>query len=244
MSPRKPRKEENPLSRERVVAEALRIVDEDGLDALTMRALGKRLDVDPMAIYYHIPNKDALLDGIVEAVWSELSLPPPPQNTDYQDAPDAPSWQDELWQIAYTMRDTLHRHPKALPVLATRPNVSRPGFRLTDRALGAVLRSGLPVEDAFLIVNAAAQYILGHVLAEVQSVAEDDDERIRAAFHQATADPEEGSRSPYPNLEHAFRSGLELREITTERIFESGLRTILRGLEARIREFEQQGISE
>ena len=236
MSPRKPRKEESPLSRERVVAEALRIVDEDGVDALTMRALGSRLGVDPMAVYYHIPNKGALLDGIVEAVWSELSLPP--ESAGDGGASDGSSWQEELWQIACAMRDTLRRHPNALPVLATRPNVSRPGFRLTDRALGAVLRSGLAVEEAFLIVNAAAQFILGHVLAEVQTVAEDEDERIQAAFHQAAADSDAGSRGPYPNLESAFRSGLELREITTDRIFESGLRTILRGLQARSRELE------
>lgn len=242
MSPRKPRTDENPLSRDRVVAEALRIVDQDGLDALTMRALGKRLGVDPMAVYYHIPNKDALLDGIVEAVWAELSLPPPRQYIGDGDGNggvlDVLSWQDELWQIAYAMRDTLRRHPNALPVLAMRPNVSRPGFQLTDRALGAVLGSGLPMEEAFLIVNAAAQFILGHVLAEVQSVADDEDERIQAAFQQATTDHDAAGRNAYPNLEHAFRSGLDLREITLDRIFDSGLHTILRGLEARVRELE------
>ena len=238
MSPRKPRGSENPLSRERVVVEALCIVDEDGLEALTMRALGNRLGVDPMAVYYHIPNKEALLDGILEAVWAELSLPAPGADGDV--AADEPAWQTELWQIAFAMRDTLRRHPNALPVLATRPNVSGPGFLLTDRALGAVLRSGLPVEEAFLIVNAAAQFILGHVLAEHQTVEEEDNERIMAAFERSrTATPPDG-HAQYPNIEHAFGSGLNLREVTMDRIFESGLRTILRGIEAQIRELHQR----
>lgn len=234
MSPRKPRRNEEPLSRERVVAEALRILDEDGIEALTMRKLGTRLGVDPMAVYYHIPNKDALLDGIVEAVWAELSLPSPGLYGGDHDASETATWQEELWQIARAMRDTLRRHPNALPVMAARPNVSRPGFQLTDRALGAILRSGLPADEAFLIVNAAAQFILGHVLAEVQTVAEDDDTRIMTAFQHAQADVEIPDGNPYPNIAHAFRSGLELRDITMDRIFESGLHTILRGLEARI----------
>src|SRR5208337_4377183 len=57
-----------PLERERIVQTALELVDRDGLDALSMRRLGAELGVDPMAIYYHIPNKQALLEAIVEAV--------------------------------------------------------------------------------------------------------------------------------------------------------------------------------
>ncbi len=64
------------LSRERVVAAALRIVDRDGLEGLTMRALGRELGVDPMAVYHWVANKDELLGLIVEAVYAEIPLDP------------------------------------------------------------------------------------------------------------------------------------------------------------------------
>src|SRR5450759_5594645 len=63
-----------PLSRERIVWTALAIVDADGLDGLTMRRLGKDLDVTTMAVYHHFPNKSALYDGIVEAVMAEIDV--------------------------------------------------------------------------------------------------------------------------------------------------------------------------
>ena len=67
----KPRK---PLSRERIVNTAIALVDAEGLDALTMRRLGAKLGMDPMAVYYYVPNKAALLDAVVEAVMAEIDL--------------------------------------------------------------------------------------------------------------------------------------------------------------------------
>ena len=64
------------LTRERVVAAALGIVDREGLDALTMRALGRTLGVDPMAVYHHLPNKAAILDAVAEAVIAEVPADP------------------------------------------------------------------------------------------------------------------------------------------------------------------------
>ena len=63
-----------PLTRERIVATALELVDREGPAALSMRRLGAELGVDPMAVYYHVPNKAALLDAIVEAVMAKIDL--------------------------------------------------------------------------------------------------------------------------------------------------------------------------
>lgn len=217
MSPRS-RDPRSPLTRQRVVSAALRIVDRDGLDGLTMRALGRELGVDPMAAYYHVPNKAALLDGVVEAVWSELSLPEP------SDQP----WQLQLEQIARAMRETLRRHPNALPILATRPNMSAAGFRLTDRTLGVLLQAGLPAAEALDFVNAAGEFLLGHALAEAgppfAGLAPGDDD-ILAAITDAAGQ--------YPHLTAAL-AATDLREITMDRIFEAGLATMRRGLEARL----------
>ena len=63
-----------PLQREHIVSTALALVDREGLKALSMRRLGEELGVDPMAVYYYLPNKQALLDAIVEAVMASIDL--------------------------------------------------------------------------------------------------------------------------------------------------------------------------
>ena len=97
------------LTREVLTAAALRIVDGDGLDALSMRRLGLELGVDPMAAYRHIPNKGILLDGIVEAVMAEIET----------DAVDASlPWPDQLRMLALSYLTTLMAHPHAAPLIA------------------------------------------------------------------------------------------------------------------------------
>lgn len=217
-----------PLTRERVVAAALRILDRDGLEGLTMRALGRELGVDPMAVYYHVPNKAALLDGVVEAVWSELELP------EWGGGP----WQVQLERIARAMRETLRAHPNALPVMATRPNLSAPGFRLVDRTLEVLLAVGLPPQEAMEFVNAAGSFLFGLVLTEVgqplggaEEVA--DAEILRAVDRARDAEA-------FPSLSDALRA-VDLARLTPDRFFEAGVQVLRRGLERRLEELAAEG---
>ena len=73
-----------PLSTERVIAGAVALADEIGVDALTIRKLAARLGVKPMTIYHHVPNKDAIIDGMVDLVFSEIDLPP--RDADWKEA--------------------------------------------------------------------------------------------------------------------------------------------------------------
>jgi AcrR family transcriptional regulator len=202
-----------------VITAALDIVDRDGVEGLTMRALGRQLDVDPMAAYHHVPNKTAILDGVVEAVWSELVLLEP------SDEP----WQTQLDRIARSMRTTLRRHPNALPIMATRPNLSTPGLRLTDRALGVLLDAGLPAEDALAFVNAAAEFILGHALTETAQPIPDIDANIAAAIDDPTTSEQ------LPHLSHTL-DHVDLATVTADRIFDTGITTLINGLEHRLDE--------
>jgi TetR/AcrR family transcriptional regulator, tetracycline repressor protein len=210
----------SPLNRERVIQAALVVVDRDGLDGLTMRALGRELGSDPMAPYHHLPNKAAVLDGVAEAVWSELELP------DDHDQP----WQTRLEQVAGAVRDTLRRHPNALPILASRPNLSAPGFRLTDHTLGILLEAGFPADEALAFVNAAGEFLLGHALAESAPAlpgAADDDILAAADTFQTT--------EAFPHLAQVLDT-VDLSTVTMDRIFEAGLATLRRGLERRLDE--------
>ena len=98
------------LTREKVLATALRLIDEDGVEALSMRRLGKALGRDPMRLYRFAASKDELLDGVVELVLGELAMP---------NAGDG--WEDALRHTAHAFRGIALAHPHVVPLLVTRP---------------------------------------------------------------------------------------------------------------------------
>jgi AcrR family transcriptional regulator len=204
------------LSRERVVAAALAIVDRDGLGALTMRALGRELGVDPMAVYHWVASKDALLTLLVEAVYREIPLDPAllPKG----------DWKARFRFAAAVFRDTLRRHPNALPVLATHPATTPEAMKPVDFALGILRESGFAPADAIEAVSLMANYVIGFTLSEVglPPGAETDvsDEEWNALFAAMT--PEE-----FPNVVELLQS----YEFDWERRFAFGLDTLTRGLE-------------
>src|SRR2546428_8800855 len=104
------------LSRERIVAGAVSLIDTEGLDALSMRRLGAALGVEAMSLYRHFPSKAALLEAVVARLLAELPVP----------APTAARWQDAFRALARAYRVLLTRHPNAIPLLPTL-DLSNPG---------------------------------------------------------------------------------------------------------------------
>jgi len=150
---RPPRNSPSALTRERIVSAALEIVDHDGLEALSMRRLGASLGVDPMAIYYHLPNKTALYDAIVEAVMAGIDL-----GSGF--APSDPPMQ-QLRHMARSYRDTLLAHPNALPVVAARPVRTPASLRPIERMLAVIASVGFSPQEAIAFVDVCGHYILG-----------------------------------------------------------------------------------
>ena len=133
------------LTRGMLTAAALRIVDRDGLDALSMRRLGSELHVDPMAAYRHIPNKGMLLDEVVEAVMSEI-------DTDAVD--DSLPWQDQLRALALSYLATLMAHPHAAPLIAERSLRTAASLRVVEKALRIMTDAGAQLADAVSTIDA------------------------------------------------------------------------------------------
>lgn len=196
-----------PLTRARVIEAALRLLDRDGTAGLTMRSLGRELKVDPMAAYYYIPSKAALLDAVVEAVWSELDLAA---------CTDEP-WPQQLVTLAHSVRRTLRRHPNAVAIMATRPNRSLPGLRVVDRTLQLLTQAGLPADQAFTFGNAAVHFLVGHALAESAPAADAD---ILGAIEPAQA------ATLLPHLSRSLAS-VDLRAVTMDSIFDTGLMALI-----------------
>jgi AcrR family transcriptional regulator len=117
-----------PLTRERILRAALRLIDERGRGALTMRRLGADLDVEAMSLYKHVKNKDDVIRGAVELVHSELSFPDKPNQ----------DWQSRLYEFSRERRANLMRHQNMMPYLLRYGGESSEMQALTERALECV----------------------------------------------------------------------------------------------------------
>jgi TetR/AcrR family tetracycline transcriptional repressor len=144
------------LTRDKILRSALKLVDHQGLSALTMRSLGAELGVDPMAVYKHLANKDALLDGLAELLWSEVEVPDD----------GVLAWKDRLRLIARSLRSLAHTHPNAYPLLFRRC-LSEPALGVFDAQLDALGRAGIKRELAAQGVRALVTYAVGYGMAEL-----------------------------------------------------------------------------
>lgn len=145
----------NTLTRDRVVAAAVRLADREGLAALTIRALAGECGVKPMAIYHHIANKDAILDAIVDAVYAEIHPPRPDGD-----------WREELATRTRSMREALRRHPWALATLEGRSNPGPQALGGHEACLEVLRSAGFSLQataHAYAILDA---FVYGFSLQE------------------------------------------------------------------------------
>lgn len=170
------------LSRDIVLQAALRLVDQEGLEALTMRRLGQELDCDPMALYRYATNRAELLDGVAELVVSELVIPA-----------DAPDWQAQLRRTAHEFRQLALAHPNVVPLIVTRPLATplalRPvgTLRPLEQMLELLVRAGYSPVRALRVYRSYWGLLHGHVLDELQEVVVDPEETdalLRLGLHR------------------------------------------------------------
>jgi AcrR family transcriptional regulator len=194
------------LTRERVLDAALEYVDAYGLPALSMRKLGAYVGVEGMSLYRHVPNKAALLDGLVDRVmetaFAGLGEP-------------TGDWAPWMRQFAHGLRRALLAHPGVLPLAGTRPVNSPDALRTTERWLAALRAAGLPPARAMDLVNVIATFTIGHTLAEAG----------QTPGHEGTEpdlDQQAGDLDPaaFPNLTEvlATRAGLDFESRFTEAV--------------------------
>lgn len=177
------------LSRERVLASALELVDREGLAALTMRKLGAELGVESMALYRYANGKDALLDGVVERLYAEVGA------RLAAGAPE-PDPRRELQRIARAGYEVSMAHPEAVPLLATRmlelPLARREPavLRVYESVLALLAATGLTDEQAARAHKAISAWTLGYTLTELQAVVDNPDEpdpAFRLGLHHISA---------------------------------------------------------
>lgn len=160
------------LTRHDVLRAALRLIDENGVDALSMRRLGKALDRDPMRLYRFAATKDELLDGVVELVLAELEVP----------VVRGDNWEDVLRRTAHAFRRIALAHPHVVPLLVTRPLATplalRPlgTLRPVEALLELFVRAGFDPRGALHAYRLYMGFLQGHVLNELQELVHDPEE--------------------------------------------------------------------
>ncbi|MFJ8578313.1 TetR/AcrR family transcriptional regulator C-terminal domain-containing protein [Micromonospora sp. NPDC093277] len=184
------------LSRERVLDAALEYLDTYGLPALSMRKLGAHLGVEAMTLYHYVPNKNALLDGLVDRVmvlaFAGLEEPVPGRTR---------SWVPWMRRFAHALRAALLAHPGVLPLAATRPVNSPDALRMSERWLAVMRAAGLPLGRAMDVVNVLATFTIGHTLAEVGQTPGHEGSEPDLDQHADDLDPHE-----FPNLTEVIRT--------------------------------------
>ncbi|WP_306368326.1 TetR/AcrR family transcriptional regulator [Nocardiopsis sp. CC223A] len=144
------------LSRERVVTAAIALADDKGEAGVTMRAVAGRLGVEAMSLYNHVANREALLDGMVDAVFAEIDLPDP-----------AADWRSAVRDRAASARAALRRHPWAVGLLDSRTDPGPATLRHHDTVLGILRSQGFSVTLAMRAVSVIDSYVYGFVMQEL-----------------------------------------------------------------------------
>ena len=208
-----------PLSRDRVLDAAIRVADRGGVEAITMRRVAQELGVEAMSLYNHVPNKDAILDGVVDAVFAAIELP----------AAGCADWREAIRARARSARSVLAQHSWALGLMDSRRNPGSATLRHHDAVLGVLRQAGFSLPMAAHAVSLIDSYVGGFVLQEANlpvSVPADVEEVAGGILANLPAD-----ELPYLTemiVDHALRPGYDYSGE-----FGFGLDLILDALEAR-----------
>jgi AcrR family transcriptional regulator len=206
-----------PLTRDRILEAAVGLADRTGIEALTIRKLATELDVRPMTLYHHVDGKEAVLDGMIDLVFSEIALPG-----------EDLAWRDAVRGRCLSTREVLVRHPWSVPLMESRRSPGPATLRHHEAMLACFLDSGMSMHltaHAYAVIDS---YVYGFAIQEanvpVQGAAGDEEvtQQISAQF----------SPDQYPHLvrfaaEHVMRPEYRFGDS-----FEYGLDLLLAGLEA------------
>jgi len=207
--------ERTPLSRDHVVRAAVGIADRDGIQALSMRRLGEEVGVEAMSLYNHVRNKEEVLDGMIDDVFSQIEL-----------TTNGVEWRTAMRGRAVSARQALLRHPWAIGLMESRSRAGSNTLRHHDGVLGILRRSGFSVDAAGHAYSILDSYTYGFTLNELSLPF--DSSRGAA---EVGASLISGMHAAYPHLAEMLIEVASKPGYSYSNEFEFGLDLILEGLE-------------
>jgi AcrR family transcriptional regulator len=194
------------LTQDRIVAEALSLIDEQGIAMASMRGVGDRLGVKAMSLYRYVTSREELFDLVVDRIVNELSADP--------EVPEEPidGWRPYLENLAWGVRRYARGHPHAFPLVATRPpgapwvNPPLRSLRWIEGMLRALADDGFTDEQLLFTYRTFNSFLLGYLLLETSAMALQDPKPGDGSFQPGSkddgtdpvdpADPVPGAASP------------------------------------------------
>ena len=195
-----------PLDRRLILNAAVKLTDREGLEALSMRRLGRELGVEAMSLYNHVPNKEALLNGMVEVLLEELEVP--------LDVP-GDSWEERLRKAFRSYLQLARAHPNVFPLFTMRPLNTVESLKLFE----LLREAGFDIVSALRAFRVLSSYTIGYALAEIRGFALESDVS-HPGIHGFSEE----------ELFRVFKSPPPLEKADRDAEFEFGLDLILTGL--------------
>ncbi|WP_306364329.1 TetR/AcrR family transcriptional regulator C-terminal domain-containing protein [Nocardia sp. CC227C] len=226
--PHRTRRDTPALNREQIVAEAIALLDSEGLDALSMRKLGTRLHAGATSLYTHVANKEELLELVVDEIFGEIWLP---------ERCEAEHWRADIMRFSRSMRATMLRHVWMPAVLSTAglvylgPNV----MRMTDGLLGILETAGFDATTSDRATNALFAYLVGATTTETAMITTVTRSGLgEQEWMEQIMIASERMSEPYPRLHRSYARHRELDSARSrDEFFDTELELIIDGLEAR-----------
>ena len=204
-----------PLSRDRILQTALELVDDRGIESLTMRKLGRALGFEAMSLYNHVTDKDDVLDGILDLVLSEIERPLA-----------AGDWVEAVRRSAISVHEALRRHPWASGLMMSPAHIRPARVEYMDALLGRLREAGFSAETTYHAYHVLDAHIIGFTLwASTHGSVPADIEDIRGFLDRMI--PAE----TYPHLHEHGMQHLEDGPHQNVTAFEYGLDLVLDSLE-------------
>ncbi|WP_330342222.1 TetR/AcrR family transcriptional regulator [Streptomyces sp. NBC_00557] len=206
-----------PLTEAGIYAAALRLIDEDGVEALTMRKLATVLDANPMSLYHHVPNKEAVLRGVTRMVGAQF------RTVTLEDAP----WQERLRLLATDFRTLARRHPELMAYsFSHQPDFIQADDPFWTALTAIVAAAGVPLPEVPEIAALIVAVVVGVLAAE-----------LNGALHQwanlkppgPDADGEDGPTDASPGSTGAGTAGPD-----RDHMFRLVMDMLITGLESRL----------
>jgi AcrR family transcriptional regulator len=210
------------LGRDQIVAAAVEILDAEGLDALSMRKLGAKLDAGATSLYWYVANKDELLELALDAIWGLVDAPEPEET----------SWREVVTTFCYSLRVTVLAHPWVATIIGILPSVGPNAFALSDRLRRTFIGAGFLGIDTYLASSTVMSYVLGQVIPEVATTQAYTGEFDTEGMMQLMDELGHG----YPEMVADYRNQIPADPAVGRAMaFDFGLLCVMDGLEARLK---------
>jgi AcrR family transcriptional regulator len=205
------------LNRELILQSAIKLADQEGIHALTMRKLAQELNVEAMSIYHHVANKNQLQDGMIDLVFAEIDLPSREDN-----------WKTALRKRSISTYQALIRHPWAIGLMESGNTPGQANLRHHNAVLGCLRENGFSLPATAHAYSMLDSYIYGFAMTEINLPFKNADDAVDFAaimMAQMSAD------NPYPYLTEIAVEHVLLPGYAYAKEFEIGLELVLEGIE-------------